>query len=41
MLQEMELLIKWLLPKAWEMGAVLLKEMRSHYGPRGETAGLP
>lgn len=40
-LQEMELLIKWLLPKAWEMGAVLLKEMRSHYGPRGETAGLP
>lgn len=37
----MELLIKWLLPKAWEMGAVLLKEMRPHSGTLEETVDLP
>lgn len=46
MLQEVELLIKWLLLKAWETGAAerkgaeLLKEKRLHSDPLVEIAGL-
>lgn len=47
MLQEVELLIKWLLLKAWESGAAeqkgaeLLKETRPHSDRHVEIAGLP